>query len=176
MTARNTMLTVFSRQTDKQCYINQQHMQSAREYDTNVLKLFQEVLNDPAPRKLTIVHLLDTHIKYKYRCSENQDKSDGNTDHVPPGLNAEELELYNDYDNANLYDDHVVASLTKDFKVVNPNGFLVYFPDHGEEVYDTPSHKTQRRNKDSPTRHMHTIPFLLWMSEKWQATHPRDFS
>lgn len=42
MTARNTMLTVFSRQTDKQYYMNQQRTQSAREYDTNVLKPFQK--------------------------------------------------------------------------------------------------------------------------------------
>ncbi|EPA7739532.1 phosphoethanolamine transferase CptA, partial [Shigella flexneri] len=176
MTARNTMLTVFSRQTDKQYYMNQQRTQSAREYDTNVLKPFQDVLNDPAPKKLIIVHLLGTHIKYKYRYPENQGKFDGNTDHVPPGLSAEELESYNDYDNANLYNDHVVASLIKDFKAADPNGFLVYFSDHGEEVYDTPPHKTQGRNEDNPTRHMYTIPFLLWTSEKWQATHPRDFS
>ncbi|MGQ7167693.1 phosphoethanolamine transferase CptA, partial [Escherichia sp. R-CC3] len=116
MTARNTMLTVFSRQTDKQYYMNQQRTQSAREYDTNVLKPFQDVLNDPAPKKLIIVHLLGTHIKYKYRYPENQGKFDGNTDHVPPGLSAEELESYNDYDNANLYNDHVVASLIKDLK------------------------------------------------------------
>ncbi|ERE15049.1 phosphoethanolamine transferase CptA [Escherichia coli T1282_01] len=176
ITARNTMLTVFSRQTDRQYYMNQQRTQSAREYDTNVLKPFQEVLKDPAPKKLIIVHLLGTHIKYKYRYPENQGKFDGNTDHVPPGLNAEELESYNDYDNANLYNDHVVASLIKDFKAADPNGFLVYFSDHGEEVYDTPPHKTQGRNEDNPTRHMYTIPFLLWTSEKWQATHPRDFS
>ena len=176
MTARNTMLTVFSRQTDKQYYMNQQRTQSAREYDTNVLKPFQDVLNDPAQKKLIIVHLLGTHIKYKYRYPENQGKFDGNTDHVPPGLSAEELESYNDYDNANLYNDHVVASLIKDFKAADPNGFLVYFSDHGEEVYDTPPHKTQGRNEDNPTRHMYTIPFLLWTSEKWQATHPRDFS
>lgn len=37
ITARNTMLTVFSRQTDRQYYMNQQRTQSAREYDTNVL-------------------------------------------------------------------------------------------------------------------------------------------
>lgn len=123
MTARNTMLTVFSRQTDKQYYMNQQRTQSAREYDTNVLKPFEEVLKDPAPKKLIIVHLLGTHIKYKYRYPENQGKFDGNTDHVPPGLNAEELESYNDYDNANLYNDHVVASLIKDFKAADPNGF-----------------------------------------------------
>ncbi|SUG58054.1 UPF0141 membrane protein YijP possibly requiredfor phosphoethanolamine modification of lipopolysaccharide [Salmonella enterica subsp. diarizonae] len=43
-------------------------------------------------------------------------------------------------------------------------------------MYDTPPHKTQGRNEDSPTRHMYTVPFLLWTSEKWQAAHPRDFS
>lgn len=75
------------------------------------------------------------------------------------GLSAEELESYNDYDNANLYNDHVVASLIKDFKAADPNGFPVYFSDHGEEVYDTPPHKTQGRNEDNPTRHMYTIPF-----------------
>lgn len=50
MTARNTMLTVFSKQTDKQFYMNQQRTQSAREYDSNVLAPFKEVLADPAPK------------------------------------------------------------------------------------------------------------------------------
>ncbi|MFO6425561.1 sulfatase-like hydrolase/transferase [Escherichia coli] len=47
--------------------LNRRRCQSAREYDTNVLKPFQDVLNDPAPKKPIIVHLLGTHIKYKYR-------------------------------------------------------------------------------------------------------------
>lgn len=50
MTARNTMLTVFSKQTDKQFYMNQQRTQSAREYDSNVLAPFKAVLADPAPK------------------------------------------------------------------------------------------------------------------------------
>lgn len=176
MTARNTMLTVFSKQTDKQFYMNQQRTQSAREYDSNVLAPFKAVLADPAQKKFIVVHLLGTHIKYKFRYPENQGKFDGKTDHVPTGLSDDELETYNDYDNANLYNDYVVASLIKDYKATDPNGFLLYFSDHGEEVYDTPPHKTQGRNEDSPTRHMYTVPFLLWTSEKWQAAHPRDFS
>ncbi|HAK5377182.1 TPA: phosphoethanolamine transferase CptA [Salmonella enterica] len=176
MTARNTMLTVFSRQTDRQYYTNQQRTQSAREYDINVLKPFREVLTDPAPKKMIIVHLLGTHIKYRYRYPEDQGRFDGDTRHVPPGLSAKEQKEYNDYDNANLYNDYVVASLIKDFKATEPNGFLLYFSDHGEEVYDTPPHKTLGRNEDNPTRHMYTIPFLLWTSDKWQAAHPHDFS
>ncbi|HBH7719240.1 TPA: phosphoethanolamine transferase CptA [Escherichia coli] len=175
ITARNTMLTLFSQQADKQYYMNQQRTQSAREYDTNVLQPFREVLDNPAPKKFIIVRLLGTHIKYKYRYPESQGNFDGDTNHVPPGLNAKELELYNDYDNANLYNDHVVATLIKDFRATDPNGFLLYFSDHGEEVYDTPPHKILGRNEDNPTRRMYTIPFLLWTSDKWQAAHPEDF-
>ncbi|MBJ3593739.1 phosphoethanolamine transferase CptA [Salmonella enterica subsp. enterica serovar Saintpaul] len=176
MTARNTMLTVFSKQTDKQFYMNQQRTQSAREYDSNVLAPFKEVLADPAPKKFIIVHLLGTHIKYKFRYPDGQGKFDNNIDNVPAGLSNDELESYNDYDSANVYNDHIVASLINDYKATDPNGFLLYFSDHGEEVYDTPPHKTQGRNEDNPTRHMYTVPFLLWTSEKWQAAHPRDFS
>ncbi|MTH46944.1 phosphoethanolamine transferase CptA [Intestinirhabdus alba] len=176
MTARNTMLTVFSKQTDKQFYMNQQRTQSAREYDSNVLAPFKAVLADPAPKKFIIIHLLGTHIKYKYRYPEDAGVFDDKTDNVPPGLSAEELATYNDYDNANRYNDHVVASLIKDYKATDPNGFLLYFSDHGEEVYDTPPYKTQGRNEEAPTRHMYTVPFLLWTSAKWQAAHPRDFS
>ncbi|MBJ9324949.1 phosphoethanolamine transferase CptA [Citrobacter freundii] len=176
MTARNTMLTVFSKQTDKQFYMNQQRTQSAREYDSNVLAPFKEILADPAPKKFIIVHLLGTHIKYKFRYPDGQGKFDNNIDNVPAGLDNNELEIYNDYDSANVYNDHIIASLIKDYKATDPNGFLLYFSDHGEEVYDTPPHKTQGRNEDNPTRHMYAVPFLLWTSEKWQAAHPRDFS
>ena len=158
MTARNTMLTVFSRQTDKQYYMNQQRTQSAREYDTNVLKPFRsEVLNDPAPKKLIIVHLLGTHIKYKYRYPENQGKFDGNTDHVPPGLSAEELESYNDYDNANLYNDHVVASLIKDFKAADPNGFR--FTSLTTVKRFTTRRRTKLRGVTKTTRRVICTPF-----------------
>ena len=176
MTARNTMLTVFSKQTDKQFYMNQQRTQSAREYDSNVLAPFKEVMADPAPKKFIIVHLLGTHIKYKFRYPDGQGKFDDNIDNVPAVLDNDEREVYNDYDSANVYNDHIIASLINDYKATDPNGFLLYFSDHGEEVYDTPPHKTQGRNENNPTRHMYTVPFLLWTSEKWQASHPRDFS
>ncbi|WP_202302550.1 phosphoethanolamine transferase CptA [Dryocola clanedunensis] len=176
MTARNTMLTVFSRQTDKQYYMNQQRTQSAREYDTNVLAPFKEVLADPAPKKFIIVHLLGTHIRYDFRYPDGWNKFSGKTDGLPPGLSQSQQESYNSYDNANLFNDHVVSSIIKDYKATDPNGFLLYFSDHGEEVYDTAPHQTQGRNEASPTRHMYTVPFILWTSPKWQENHPRDFS
>ncbi|WAH51050.1 phosphoethanolamine transferase CptA [Pseudescherichia vulneris] len=176
MTERNTMLTVFSQQTDKQFYMNQQRTQSAREYDTNVLEPFKEVLADPAPKKFIIVHLLGTHIKYAYRYPEQWSVFDGKTEGAPAGLSSEQLASYNDYDNANRFNDHVLASLINDYKATNPNGFLLYFSDHGEEVYDTPPHNMQGRNEEAPTRHMYTIPFIVWTSPSWQEAHPRDLA
>lgn len=51
----------------------------------------------------------------------------------------------------------MVASLIKDFKATDPNGFLVYFSDHGEEVYDTPPHKL--RGVMKTTRRVICTPF-----------------
>lgn len=175
MTKRNTMLTVFSKQTDKQFYMNQQRVQNAREYDGNVLKPFEEVLADPAPKKFIVVHLLGTHIKYEYRYPENFNKFTG-IEGLPKGLTSSQIEDYNTYDNAVLYNDFVVSSLIKEFQATDPNGFLLYFSDHGEEVYDTPPHNIQGRNETAPTRAMYTIPFMIWTSPRWAESHPRDFS
>ena len=95
---------------------------------------------------------------------------------MPPGLSQAQIDSYNEYDNANLYNDFVVSSLIKDYSATNPNGFLLYFSDHGEEVYDTPPHNIQGRNEAAPTRHMYSIPFILWTSPSWQQAHPRDFT
>lgn len=176
MTQRNTMLTVFSKQTDKQYYMNQQRTQSAREYDTNVLAPFKEVLADPAPKKFIIIHLLGTHIRYDFRYPNGEGKFDGKSDNMPASLGANEQATYNDYDSANVFNDNVVSTLIKDFKQSGQDGFLLYLSDHGEEVYDTPPHQTQGRNEDSPTRAMYEVPFILWTSPGWQQAHPRDFS
>ncbi len=176
MTQRNTMLTVFSKQTDKQYYMNQQRTQSAREYDTNVLAPFKEVLADPAAKKFIIIHLLGTHIRYDFRYPHGEGKFDGKSDTMPASLSASEQATYNDYDSANAFNDHVVSTLIKDFKQSGQDGFMLYLSDHGEEVYDTPPHQTQGRNEDSPTRAMYKVPFILWTSPGWQQAHPRDFS
>lgn len=126
-----------------------------------MLKPFQNMLNNPAPKKLIIIHLLNTHIKYKYRYPKNQSKFNSNTNHIPPKLSAKKLKSYNNYNNANLYNNHIIASLIKNFKAANPNKFLIYFSNHNKKIYNTPPHKTQKHNKNNPTHHIYTIPFLL---------------
>lgn len=173
MTKRNTMLTTFSQQTDEPVYLNNQRNQNASQYDDVVLPPFEKALQDPAPKKLIIVHLLGTHMDYRYRYPAQYEHFKDNQG-APAALSPDQVETYNFYDNAVRYNDFVVSSLIKRYSASTPNGFLLYLSDHGEDVYSSGNHDRLGRNEGDPTRPMYTIPFLLWTSPSWQASHPRD--
>jgi len=175
MTKRNTMLTTFSEQADEQAYLNNNRNQNAAQYDGDVLEPFSKVLADPAPRKFIVVHLLGTHMSYQYRYPPEFNKF---TDRqgIPAGVSDEQVPIYNTYDNAVLYNDFVVSSLIKNYAKADPNGFLLYLSDHGEDVYDGPNHDVLGRNEGKPTMPMYTVPFIAYASPKWRQTHNWDFT
>ncbi len=176
MTRRNTMLTTFSEQTDQQVYLNNNRDQNlTSQYDGDVLAPFASALADPAPRKFIVVHLLGTHMRYQYRYPNSFSRFTDRTG-VPASVTDDQLPTYNSYDNAVLYNDHVVSSLISHFRSTNPKGFLLYLADHGEAVFDAPHPGILGRNEAAPTSPMYTVPFILWRSEKWRQAQPGDFS
>ncbi|PPC94466.1 MAG: hypothetical protein CTY33_04140 [Methylotenera sp.] len=172
MTARNTMLTAFSKQTDQQFYLNNNRSQNAKQYDDVVFEPFKQILKDPSQKKFIVVHLLGTHMKYEYRYSEDFAKFHGR-DHVPDWVkDGGELEAYNSYDNAVLFNDHVVSTLIDltSQQGQNKNSLLLYLSDHGEEVFDEKPH-FKGRNEAAPTAAMYTVPFIVWASPAWRSKH-----
>lgn len=174
MTKRNTMLTTFSQMADQQEYLNNNRSQNSEQHDEVLFAPFEKALKDPAPKKFIILHLLGTHMNYKYRYPDNFRKFKGDDAIIPRGLDKKEIAFYNSYDNAVLYNDYVVATLIKSFKDTDPYGFLVFLSDHGEEVYGDKDHEVIGRNEGLPTKGMYTVPFLVWNSPRWQSEHPRD--
>ncbi|OCG01044.1 phosphoethanolamine transferase CptA [Gilliamella sp. wkB112] len=176
MTARNTMLTMFSQQTDEQFYMNNDRNQSSRRYDESVFDPFKTVLADPAEKKFIVIHLLGTHMKYEFRYPKNSVYEQfKNATGISFKLKDDELERYNNYDNAVSYNDYVTTTLFNMFKTSKENGFMLYFSDHGEDVYETPPHDVLGRNEKAPTKTMYTVPFMLWQSPQWLATHPNNY-
>ncbi|MFR0692582.1 phosphoethanolamine transferase CptA [Enterobacterales bacterium AE_CKDN230030158-1A_HGKHYDSX7] len=173
MTKRNTMLTTFSQQTDEPVYLNNQRNQNASQYDGVVLEPFEKALKDPAQKKFIVIHLLGTHMDYRYRYPDEfahfKDRQG-----APSALSDDQVETYNFYDNAVRYNDFVVSSLIKRYTAAEANGFMLYLSDHGEEVFSSGNHDRLGRNEMDPTRPMYTIPFMVWTSPSWQAAHPRD--
>lgn len=175
LTERNTMLTVFSKQADEQVYLNNNREQNARQYDTAVFEPFSAALADAAPRKLIIIHLLGTHMKYEYRYPKDYVVFNDNTD-THKHLKNNQLDIYNSYDNAVHFNDYVVATLIKSFSDSDPNGFLMYLSDHGEAVYDAAHPEVLGRSAGAPTSSMYTIPMILWLSPQWKNNFPRDYT
>ncbi len=175
MTKRNTMLTNFSQQMDEQIYLNNSRDQNSREYDGNVLEPFTRILNDSAERKFIVVHLLGTHMKYEYRYPPEYEVFKDRQG-LPDWAGTDQVPVINSYDNAVLYNDFVVSRLIESMESAKNRGFLVYFSDHGEDVFDSAGHATLGRNEGKPTVPMYAVPFLLWQSEEWKRLHPRDFA
>lgn len=134
----------------------------------SVVAPFQQVLAHPARSKFIVVHLLGTHTSYHYRYPPAFERfTDGAG--IPAWVTSDEQAMYNSCDTAVLYNDSVVAALIASFRAADPNGFLLYFSDHGEEVYDDPERSFVGRDEASPTAAMYTVPFILWRSASWKA-------
>ncbi|MBL4743128.1 MAG: phosphoethanolamine transferase CptA [Cycloclasticus sp.] len=169
-TQRNTMLLTFSQQADHQVYLNNNRVQNSSQFDDDVLEPFEKALSDSNGPNFIVVHLIGTHRKYNYRYPENFKHFTDRTD-MPDWVPDEHADEYNDYDNAILFNDYVVTNLINILKKKSPNSALVYFSDHGEEVYDTKETLFCGRNEGKPTPAMYTIPFITWLSAEWKNTH-----
>lgn len=172
LTKRNTMLTTFAKQADEQVFLNNARRQNAYSFDEKVLAPYSEKLLKKDEKKLIVVHLLGTHMKYAYRYPESYDFfKDAKGLPSVVSKDDDKVALINEYDNAVLYNDYIVYELIKRLKSSNNNSaqsLLVYFSDHGEDVYDTPPHDFKGRNEGSPTYPMYAIPFFVWHSANWQ--------
>jgi heptose-I-phosphate ethanolaminephosphotransferase len=167
LTGRNTMLTTFAKQADKQYFLNNERKQNSYSFDEKVLTPFAQTLNDPHPKKLIIVHLLGTHMKYSYRYPDNFDVFKTTAGLKNSNLGAEKTALINSYDNAIRYNDWVMAQLISTLKAKQQHSLLVYFSDHGEDVYDSEPYSFQGRNEAAPTLPMYSVPFMIWHSDNW---------
>ncbi|HNX30596.1 MAG TPA: phosphoethanolamine transferase CptA [Holophaga sp.] len=175
MDRNNTLITYFSRQTDEQAYLNHDQARDSGCWDEVVFEPFRRALHDTARRKFVVVHLLGAHYLYPCRYPPAYGVFDGHED-LPGWATAEQAPTLNSYDNALRYNDFVLTRLIGMMASSRANGFLLYFSDHGEDVFDSPGHSTLGHNEDKPTAPMYEVPLVLWASGSWKAAHPRDFT
>lgn len=166
LTGRNTLLTTFAKQTDRQFFLNHSRQQNAYSFDEKVLAPFAQSLNDPHPKKLIVVHLLGTHMKYSYRYPTSFNVFRTAQGLPKQDLDHEKIATINSYDNAVRYNDWILSKLIERLKL-QKNSLFIYFSDHGEEVYDTPPYQFQGRLEAAPTLPMYSIPFIVWHSTDW---------
>lgn len=136
-----------------------------KSYDGDLLPELKKVLNVTSKKpKLVFLHLIGTHIGYDKRYPAAFDKFKDRPKTKFPKAKA--YQLINHYDNAVLYNDFVVNQIIEDVKAKEENSFVVYFSDHGDEVYETLD--MAGHNEYYGSKPMFEIPFVVWASQKYK--------
>ena len=147
-------------------------------YDDGLISDFeQNKLAKLGKNNLIIFHLWGQHIPADTQFpndSKHKVFSIKNVRSKAPYLNDQSRQVIADYDNATLYNDEVINHIMNLFR--NKNAVLIYFPDHGEEIYDY-------RNScgryvfgkvgitPQQIKYQFEVPFVVWSSNQWKQKH-----
>ena len=113
---------------------------------------------------LYVIHLWGHHYLY-----ENRYPKDYSTFSPHDYADTKHSSIIAHYDNACVYNDFVIDEIIRQFE--DDDAVLVYFSDHGEEVYEMGfmGHGTSTTTKD--IRYQIDVPFIVWASEKFRSNH-----
>lgn len=140
-------------------------------FDEKLFEPFDDQLQDQKQKKVIILHLLGTHSIYRKRYPKEFA--------LFPAEKNEIQNTINEYDNAVFYNDYVVTTIInklKEHSTESPETLmgLIYFSDHGDEVYDSGDYIGHNPNK--LTRYHVEIPFLVWLSASYKKYNKEKYN
>ena len=116
------------------------------------------------------VHLYGQHFTYADRYPAGWDRF-GPDDYDAGRYNARQRDVLAAYDNATLYNDHVVNEVISRF--AGRPAVVVYVSDHGEEVFDCRDYFGHGNAVSAPDMSPQLrVPMVVWMSPEFMAAQP----
>lgn len=148
---------------DRVQMLNKTPGRSSPSLDHATLPALEQALQDPAPRKFIVLHLLGAHPHYELRYPKQQalfdNAKDGVYQHMKAqGRSAWVRELRNEYDSALHYHDSVVAASLEITRKAGDKAVWMYFSDHGQEV----GHQSNHAGHGVNTADGYRVPLLVW--------------
>jgi heptose-I-phosphate ethanolaminephosphotransferase len=164
------IISIFASHADVVRFLNRGSSRSEGSYDEVLLPEFQKALDDPAPRKFIVLHMLAAHPAYNFRYPEEFDHFGSADDRITRQLLGEgrafwAVILRNKYDNAMTYLDHLLRTtldMTRNDAADQPAAWL-FAPDHGEDV----AHISNFVGHNHRAREMWEVPMLAWISQNF---------
>jgi len=137
----------------------------------SLLPSLRSVLAQSAPKKLIVMHAYGAHFSYCDRyepataafqadCSKLSELPVDST--LPDFIRA--------YDNAVAESLRFVDAVISEVGQVGGSSFVMYTPDHGENLLDDERKFFQHALKD-PTRWDTRVPVVMWASDEWHASN-----
>lgn len=155
-------------------------------YDGELLPLLEEALARPAPKKFIVLHLRGSHLIYNYRYPPYESFFSRTPDRPVPSESWTEAFrtepnherrarrfFVNAYDDSIRYTDKILSKIWERIQTTEtPIAWMLYFSDHGEDVYDT--RNISWRSPSNPTPSMTEIPLFGLFSDEWSRRISQD--
>lgn len=167
-----TGVRVFAEDSSKSLFLNMARDEGRSiSYDGVLLPELEKILHNKESRKAIFIHLMGSHLTYALRYPSQFELFSSKED-IPtlPWRGDKEKHYINTYDNSIYYTDFIVFNIIDMVKRQGGYSFVIYFSDHGQEVYDTRPVRGQIAN--DPSKHMLDIPFIGWFSREYQDMNP----
>lgn len=119
----------------------------------------------PSISRLFILHLMGNHARYENRYPAHFKIFSARDINAQDFANKSQIAAYL---NATSYGDFILNEIIKRFE--NTDSIVIYFSDHGEEVYDWRNFIGHSDSKIS--RFMVEIPFIIYVSDTFIQKHP----
>ncbi len=145
------------------------------DYDGDLIEDFFKNVSLTNPHNLVLFHLLGQHVNAADRYPKGKGFEKFKSSDIKRKesyLNDTKRQYIAEYDNAIYYNDYVLGSIIDHFR--NTNALLVFFSDHGEEVYDYRDSRTRVVSDDIPNllKYQFEVPFFVWCSDQYIQRHP----
>ena len=119
--------------------------------------------------RLTIFHLMGQHIDFGSRYPAEWDKFNESMYNTLP---QKAREIVAQYDNATLYNDHVLHRIISLF--IDKEAIILFMPDHGERTCDNGSGYGRSFSFDKEdVRQQYEIPFWIFVTDRYREQHPQ---
>ena len=167
----NTPLTAMTSHAEVHkclCYSDLKRFE--RSVDGSVIPELAKALADGAKKKVIFLHMIGSHSAYVSRYPSEFMHYTG----TPPGkehLNAVQAQMVNTYDDSIRYTDWVITQFIDELRKVGGVSYLLYFSDHGEDIYDTTTNKVLGHSQLANVP-MTSVPFMLWTSPGYDRLRP----
>ena len=133
-------------------------------FDGALLPIFEKALSSSAKKRIFFIHLKGSHVDYWYRFPQSHEKFTDKKSIVSKDfpLSEQAVQIINNYDNSIHYTDYILGRLIERLRKEEGASWLLYFGDHGDEVYDFRDHYGRDQKKLS--KYMFDTPLMVWFS------------
>jgi glucan phosphoethanolaminetransferase (alkaline phosphatase superfamily) len=168
----DTPVSVFAKEADVIQFMNLGGFTDNSNLDQILLDPLKNAINDPAPKKLIVLHTLGSHWNYSHRYPKNFDKWQpslfGVNNPVYTDLKIKP-QLNNSYDNSILYTDWFLSQVIGSLKASNQLTSMLYVADHGQTLYDGTCNLAFHGHNTQFEFH---VPALMWYSDQYKEAYP----